>query len=767
MMHQLLLPTALFFRGYLLTREAPLLRSLLLGCFLLAGCEAWAQQPQTNPADLLSARFLPKSPTVSEFQRFDTQQLVDMPSGAARLSVPLAEISSGPLQASVSLAYSYTGLQVGQPLDLVGLGWSLQAGASITRQVNGLVDGSVTGEPYNVDSISRKQSDQRFLKKVYKNYVDSGPDIYSFFLPDGTTGRFVIIDTSLVLLPQQPLVIRRFRSSDFGGWGFQIATEDGVRYQFQNVEVTYPNPHNFGPVGMHVSGWQLSRIISTDNADTVRFAYTNSFGYERQPLESTLTTGRYYTGLYEDEGEGPDPMGKGYACGSTADYSYRNTWMYASRLRAQYLESITTRHARILVQRNAVHEINRVRLVSTSNGLREIKRFDFYQSPFNQYHPTVEDTLGYRLRLDSLRESANGIALPAYTFHYNEVNAVPSRKSAAKDYWGYFNGAFVNGDFNTTISPTLLADSHLSVAGIVPADREPHYQYTEAGALEQVDYPTGGSTRWEYEPGRLACEWGDIPISKTFDEVGPTTFDAANTATLPNGRIPFTPSDKIPFSVAQKDTVTVWLTRVRSPDNDRLQDFNIWKKGITSDSLVTMLTNSSPSYKMANTETRRKFTFLLPAGQYVAQLYCEKNDSSLTLTLTSTYRDSTLLRLGLPGPGVRVKSTTTAALGAPAIVRHYQYTRNGFCAGVSLLPGFGKAFERYPFDIVTRKLLFEGTTVDPTVIPVVTTRCHFIGTSSNTRLLEFQFSKLDYYYSQVNESTDEDQGITANRLVPK
>jgi len=112
----------------------------VLGVILLTATGLWAQTAPVPRAEPLPASFLPKSPSVAPFHRFDEQRNVDMMTGAAQVSLPLVEIRSGLLHLPVSLGYSYTGLRVYQPRDLVGLGWSLQAGGSISRQVNGIPD---------------------------------------------------------------------------------------------------------------------------------------------------------------------------------------------------------------------------------------------------------------------------------------------------------------------------------------------------------------------------------------------------------------------------------------------------------------------------------------------------------------------------------------------------------------------------------------------------------------------------------------------------
>ncbi len=395
---------------------------------LLFAAGARAQQPGgASTADLLPPKFIPKSPTLSAFPRFDGQQLVNLPTGASQLAVPLAEVSCGPLHLPVSLAYSYTGLKVGQPYDFVGLGWALQAGTSITVQVNGLVDDNVASDPlrrYNPDSLRVGVNKPQFLKRVALGDVDTGPDLYSFALPGGLNGRFVILDTTVVLFPKLPVRIRRLSGATYGA-GFQVTTEDGARYQFLAVEVTTPNPNNFGQNSQHPSAWHLTRMISADNADTLGLYYT---GYnERLPRHCTVTTGKYFTGSFEQNGS-VSTANPGENCGSVADYPFHNVQMLVSRVKTQYLDSVVARGTRLIVARglafrgeNVPVELRRVQLLATTGGRREVKQIFLYQSRFDG--GTATD---YRLRLDSLQESANGTILPAYRFRYQPATSRPA-----------------------------------------------------------------------------------------------------------------------------------------------------------------------------------------------------------------------------------------------------------------------------------------------------------------------------------------------------
>ena len=730
---------------------------LLLGTLniLLASQPVFSQAPAPSPENLLPPRFIPKSPTTSTLPRFDTQQLVNLPTGGAQLAVPMAEVTRGSLHLSVALAYSYTGLKVAQPYDLVGLGWTLQAGGSITRQVNGLVDDLYVNSPdqrYDEVAILTNVNDQKYLKKGFDNLVDTGPDVYNFSLPGGPSGRFVLRDTTVVLFPQQPVHIRPLGGhSTLGFRGFQITTEDGVRYQFLDAEVTTPNPNNYGHVGTHYSGWQLTRLLSADNSDTISLHYS-TYGSEELPRQCSLTTGRYYTGTYQELGNVIDQNGRGFACGSEASYSFHNVKSFVSHVKAQYLNSITTRGTALALTRDEVsHEVRQLLLLATTGGQREIKRIMLFQSRFAGGEPT-----DYRLRLDSLRESANGTALPAYRFTYFGDTA-PIRGSAAQDYWGYANGATQNGDYNTEetqTNPTLLADPHLHVAGVTPANREPDFEAALTGALRAVRYPTGGTAQWEYEPGRLRVAAGDIPLSYRNLDVG-TGYNPDKAKTIPDGpRLPVTSSGVLTFQVTEEADVNVGLYRQPSGDGatggtNTYQDFSIWQVLPTGKKFVTDPPDA-PAYRIIDSQPpNREYVFHLLPGTYAAQVYCEIHEADSGIGLRIPYHDSTQVKLGLLGPGIRVLRTTTTAAGAPPLVRTYQYSFAGYSSGMSLLPELGKGFDHYESDT-------EYSNNNKTAL--IETRCTYQNVTSDNRGLGNEFNKYDSYYTCVTELNGTSQG---------
>ena len=61
-------------------------------------------------------------------------------SGSANIGIPLFEINENGAQFPISLSYQTGGLKVEEMSSKVGMGWALNAGGSIMREVKGLPD---------------------------------------------------------------------------------------------------------------------------------------------------------------------------------------------------------------------------------------------------------------------------------------------------------------------------------------------------------------------------------------------------------------------------------------------------------------------------------------------------------------------------------------------------------------------------------------------------------------------------------------------------
>src|SRR5690606_2960570 len=175
-------------------------------------------------------------------------------------------------------------------------------------------------------------------------------------------------------------------------------------------------------------------------------------------------------------------------------------------------------------------ELNEIHVFRNLNS-PPIKSFylhhSYMVSPDNaniNYYLKNQDPKSYkRLVLDSISVvGKNNTNKPPYVFTYNS-EILPNRFSNSQDFWGYYNGAG-NGHFldfnnnNRTIDTTLA----------------------QAGMLEKITYPTGGSVNFYYEhnKGKKGIEFDGIRFPKVNPgKYNSTAIAAFDTLYYPNERL--------------------------------------------------------------------------------------------------------------------------------------------------------------------------------------------------------------------------------------
>ncbi|MEM9141350.1 MAG: hypothetical protein AAGA86_00090 [Bacteroidota bacterium] len=441
-------------------------------------------------------QIIPPSPEATSLAKF-AEVPVSHYTGVPNVSIPIYTIQQNGISIPISLNYHSRGVKVGEIAPRVGLGWALQYGGSISRQIRGGADEDTRGYLNNgYDMSFFTDATKRDL--VYDTYVfypdyDFTPDLFHFGA-NGTGGKFMIDKADDQVLVQEfddititphningTNGIERFTIIDKNGHTFYFGvSKDGSRsarnYDEQLESISKPMNGGIQILGgsqdRFYNSWQLMDI-ETVYGDLIEFHYSSPQGEMSQTYRHSY-----------DRIENNVPT------------------HHASKLRMfQFqLSEIRFKTGKLVFESAQAeredlagsHSLERIGIYDLDDQL--IKAFDFgYEytvgsnTNVNSYLLASEPRANKRLFLKSIRETApDQSQLPPYLFDYN-VEKLPNRFSTAQDLWGYYNGAD-NGEYLTFFD-----------YGTTNVDRTVNTQKAEAGMLKKITYPTQGGVILEYE----------------------------------------------------------------------------------------------------------------------------------------------------------------------------------------------------------------------------------------------------------------------------
>lgn len=460
---------------------------------------------------------IPPSPEVAALGKF-TEVPVSLFSGLPNISIPITTFEVGDRSFPVSMQYHARGNKVAEIASRVGLGWTLNAGGAVFRQVrhvaddespygyirggNSLTSNLASGDWFSSDSV---RDNYAALNPSTYESTDRLPDMFTIGV-DNLSAKFILdyhppydpvvqkYDDLSILYDTDPNgIIESFVVTDKYGYKYYFGvSKDGQRsaqnwdknmgnYAFPSNQSYILTPSNFYKT---YNSWLLMDIESPHGE-------LASFTYEVEV--STFFRRNYDT--VEDNNVVVNYSSK------IESYQYQ-------------LREIVHRGGKILF----LEDVNGDRDdLQGSHALKAIEVYDFDQNlvktfELNQSYQTAvndnnqlnqlklfEPESSKRLFLDSVVEKGkNGAEKPPYVFTYNSTK-LPNRFSNSQDYWGYYNNAN-NGSYLTFFDE------------INSMDRRVDEEASKAGILEKITYPTGGATRFVYEHNK-----GNLPAD--FDNV--------------------------------------------------------------------------------------------------------------------------------------------------------------------------------------------------------------------------------------------------------
>ena len=449
-------------------------------------------------------QFLPASPDAAALGKFGDVP-VTMNTGVPGISVPFYEIKEGNITLPVSFSYNASGIKVQQEATIVGLGWSLNAGGTITRIVRGLADdravsGFFTTRTQINQLINGTLSDPTNILRgdIASGRIDAQPDLYIGNI-GGLTFKFAMDSNGVFrTIPHSNIKIQY--AQQLGGETksgyFTVTDGNGNSYRFGGF---IPGEGNNSPVYFSeynaqstqvphkdISAWYI-REIKPVNGNTIKFDYINS-------LQKSYIN-QSYTAYYEPPGRNVPCPAENKIPPPTYNPSSSNQWVPVLKKITWTQGTVEFYCMQDRTDNGTMQRLTSIRVFS-ADGLT-LAQCDLTQDYFTGAN-------GGRLRLKKIQtgkdytDDITGqlVKVPVYSFEYDD-RPLPYIESLEQDHWGYYNASG-----NTHLTPSVKIYNPITSAWTtIPntANRNVNPAAVTIGLLKKITYPTGGSTSFEYE----------------------------------------------------------------------------------------------------------------------------------------------------------------------------------------------------------------------------------------------------------------------------
>lgn len=519
--------------------------------------------------------------------------------GTPKISIPFYEIEFDGMTIPISLSYHASGIKVRQESSSVGLGWAINAGGCITKEVRGRDDfppydvlyktyysdyknlflGNELYIKYTYDGypivggalissaqVEESQRQQRIFNQYARamNDYDGEPDLFYYNLINSSGSMlFNTINTSykgkinsnLVAYPIMQNVKEYTEIEyDIPHSVWRLRDNRGFRFYFSSKETTETHSNEAVITDLINEDYSKSKIESFpggNRACTIDRVETSWL------LDSIVSpNGKIAKFIYEDEAI------VSLVNRSDIKYVYVGTENFSSSLtsvinhygeqwantNASYSIIIQKRIAKILTDEYSVYfdidhyskrkdlqsassqyypdqdayNITGIRVMNIQNDI--IKSWKFKQSYTSSSGNVTKEYRYKRLQLDEILDNLNN---RLYAFRYNDNVRLPDKDSKSVDHWGYFNNGYhtggawsvgTGGGKSNCGIPTLTCITSRETMKLEGSDKSPNGTVMSAGMLTAIVYPTGGETRFVYEPN--VSDYGiggGLRVSQIYD----------------------------------------------------------------------------------------------------------------------------------------------------------------------------------------------------------------------------------------------------------
>ncbi|MGX5688169.1 PKD domain-containing protein [Arcticibacter tournemirensis] len=451
---------------------------------------------------------------------------VDHLTGTANVQIPLFSIKNGNISVPVSLVYSGKGIKPKDIEGTAGMGWDLDAGGTITREVRGLPDDSKKdlagndrlgwiynnngtkisnfsiANDNNSSTCADETADLNYINSNFSDFSDTEPDIFFVNAP-GLSCR-LIFDNNHTIRTIPYMDIKTSYATDTNGsiQSFTIVNDQGTEYlfSFPDVITRSATSANEGAISFFKKDFNFYknkvRYNNTWKLNSIKDACNNVTYFD-------------YLVLLGDGGvvnvESRDSI---YTITGGQQPSYSRTLQYV--MTETYQRYFLTMVSYVSAFGWHTWELSYLRskpIIDQIKCPERIINFTYGISSGN----TEKSKRSFLTKI-----SMDGCAAPTlYSFDYygrDGNNYIPLADSSSRevDAWGYYNASrasslvpavYINpsdpfAERYRSISPGSNTSYSLQISG---SNRAPNATAAIMGSLSKIIYPEGGYTTLGYE----------------------------------------------------------------------------------------------------------------------------------------------------------------------------------------------------------------------------------------------------------------------------
>ncbi|GAA3596724.1 RHS repeat domain-containing protein [Flavivirga amylovorans] len=674
---------------------------------------------------------IPPSPNAASLAQYGEIPVSNY-TGVPNISIPLYNIKSGDIELPISLSYHASGIKVGQEASWVGLGWALNAGGMITRQIrsrddfeipNGYINISTEHLPLGANNeiftpentetcFSLGTPHEVYGDNLVAGHFDGQPDyfFYNFF---GNNGKMIFdrhpkeeingvltYPMEYTALPIENNNIEFKFNRNNKKW--TVKDQNGWIYTFQTKEST--NNFYYSALGSNLNfaggiipfgktnllpidnAWYLDEI-KTPNGDFISFEYN----YVEGNILSQIASGRKWFHYTQPAEEQYIPLFS-YVSQQETDAIYLSKINFKNG----YISFNTEDRLDVRTRNNddpLPQRLKSIEVFDLSNSL--IKKVNLQYNYFSSETVSpVNPANDLRLKLEQIHvSSADDFNIPPYIFKY-DTTKLPSKTSEEIDLWGYYcptrlidakeltlENAYhsILHNVENTDSGNRLIISNEAIGQITPTQLEiqkvklkaPNIDKNQAGVLKSIQYPTGGKTEFTYQ---------------TNEYFEPYTNFSKETLVVKDYNDPNSPNKNSHPDAIKERTFTLDKTTTVYLRFDMEYNYHMLHSsgGIFNDEIEAKLTFADGQQfpiVSFNPKEELETSFMvakvdLPAGNYKLKVD-NGNNFYLDLELSLYYIDFSEVKLNKYGSGLRISSIRNFNKGAEMInEKIYDYTYN-------------------------------------------------------------------------------------------